>query len=321
MLLVVPRRVVVFGCCWIASAFVGDNDSCSSSSSFTTTQLLLDPQSPRTMPPTATTKCILGFRDGVELLLSATPEEFRTAVRESDGSFLYRGSEEGEQEYADEERMVTCTSSNIADGPLFVLSDPEPDLLAPETYIDPEASAFFQRMEEVVLRKTGSNNDNDNNNVVEDYSGLAPSLAHVGTSSKRDAAEWGTPVSVWPVLLGDNDDKEKFSYCWPKDRRVIHRRLTKGSDGADESTDSNDMNASSWLSEDASLVVNRDLVTALRQGKEVMFSSSSPLPTPTSSRKQRIRQRRRRNAFLIFPADRDDELRAYLEARNYGLPD
>ena len=103
----------------------------------------------------------LPFVQAVDLIRQYCPTEFREAVRQSGGHFLYRGEAIGESP---------------------TILAPEPDLLISSTYDDSKALEYFQ-----CLEKQLANVD------------ARPSKGHIGTADRADAEPWGTPVSVWPL--------------------------------------------------------------------------------------------------------------------------
>ncbi len=72
-----------------------------------------------------------------------------------------------------------------------------PDLLDPVTYKEPEAAAFFAKMEV----------------SMKDFP-VRPSTGHLATSDMRAAAAWGSPCSIWPL-----GDEKSLHYAWLKDAR------------------------------------------------------------------------------------------------------
>lgn len=87
----------------------------------------------------------------------------------SDYRFLYRGF-----------------SSSSDSAPLkqpLVITEPC-DLLSPDTYGSNDAATFFQKLDEEILT---------------DKEPVRPRNGHLGVTTPSLAAEWGTPVSVWPL--------------------------------------------------------------------------------------------------------------------------
>eukprot|EP00960_Hanusia_phi_P026731 746424-Hanusia_phi.AAC.9 len=106
-------------------------------------------------------------------------------------------------------------------------------------------------------------------------SSVRPSCGHIGSADKQVAARWGGAHSCWPV--------GRFSYAWLRGSDVFYPlHLTE----ENESVDYRD-----FL--DRNLVVDEGLDFALRNGKEIMFSSDH---------------------YWIFPSERDDEIRELLIA-------
>jgi hypothetical protein len=205
----------------------------------------------------------LSVSDGVQILWRHCPDEFRRAVQASQ-CFLYRGE-----------------SPSIV-GPTIL--NPKPDLLAPGTYDDPDALAYFAWMERELAGLSSSRSSKRTHDTSKRRTGspseiARPSTGHVGTASEEAARQWGVPVSVWP--LGDS-----FSYVWPRNRPLLY---PGGSGSLDD------------------LVIDKDLDIALRSGREVLFSTSAAdldLRGP---------------AYLAFPKSLEPELRERLRAIRYGL--
>ena len=122
-----------------------------------------------------------------------------------------------------------------------------------------------------------------------------PSTAHVATSDPVDAGKWGNVVSVWP--LGT-----EWSFVWPQERSTFFA--------------SNINNAV-----DDTLVLDKNLVEALKQPREVMFASTFPHGTmglkklPLSKNISSLWT----SAFVAIPMEEEDVLRRKLQERNYGL--
>jgi hypothetical protein len=107
----------------------------------------------------------MSVKEASDLIIKYTPVEFRRAVRDSGGYFLYRGE--------------AITTPKIL--------SPKPDLLDRSTYnnmYNIGAYTYFTNLEKQL--KT--------NNV-----GARPSTGHIGTTDMAAAKPWGNPVSVWPL--------------------------------------------------------------------------------------------------------------------------
>ena len=161
----------------------------------------------------------LTFSQALEVLQRQCPISFQRAVRQS-RKFLYRGE------------SVTCPT---------ILSPPS-DLLDPRTYDDGgDAVLLFTCLE---------------NNKFHDLHSIRPSNGHIGTASRRDAAQWGAPCSIWP--LG-----QPFAYMWPSETQLF----------------------SPGSSCDSVFVVGTGLDEALRLEKEIMYTSPSFLVMPETYEK------------------------------------
>jgi hypothetical protein len=206
----------------------------------------------------------LTLPQAVRLITERCPLEFRRAVQET-GRFLYRGE------------AVTTSP---------VILCPTPDLLEAATYSDHhhhdddddnsrgDALRFFTCLEK---RYSAAS------------SPVLPSHGHVGTACKPEAALWGSPCSVWPlveaaatssssspdgsprVVTGEQHSNSRplFGYMWPSSTSLFY----PGSTCTDD------------------FVVNHGLAQALAHEKEVLFCTSS---------------------FLVVPETYDDQLRLLL---------
>lgn len=213
----------------------------------------------------------LSTPDAVDCLLNHCPRTFRRAVRDSGDRFLYRGETQ-----QDKCPQVLC---------------PAPDLLDLSTYGDEQAVEFFTCLEQELTAKSIQRLHRSDRVLLP-----VPSMSHIGTADKRVAAQWGTPVSVWPLA----DTNELFGYLWPRDNDLIFpgnlcpsRNRIVGKNARDTGS---------------ILIVNDGLDDALRSGKEVMLTSlTGKLEAQTAS------------CFLVFPSTFEDDLRYQLKRINYGL--
>ena len=89
---------------------------------------------------------------------------FLHAVVASDYRFLYRGIDDD------------ISSRNPT------IRTEVPDLLSPETYNSATALKFFEDLEQTMGEEP-----------------VKPSNGHLATTSARDAAQWGTAASIWPM--------------------------------------------------------------------------------------------------------------------------
>jgi hypothetical protein len=240
----------------------------------------------------------LSLDDWADLICADTPESFRQAVQQSH-HFLYRGADDdaGDGDYYNK------YSSNPR------IQHPEPDLLIPGTYDtntdnpDDAALDYFQGLEKRLLRSSSS--------AVVDVVAARPSTGHIATSDPMEASRWGPVVSVWP--LGN-----EWSYVWPQDRKTLLPAVSSISSVDCDDDDDDDV-----------LVVDRNLLEALQQPREVLFASYF-LDLEKPPKTTRTIQRRRsspsdvsyyswRSAFLTIPMQEDAALRQKLQERNYGL--
>ena len=150
------------------------------------------------------------------------------------------------------------------DGLAAVVEDEPYDLLDPETYQSTEAAAYFQSLEEEMTARRMS---------------LKPSNSHLGTTSRKEAATWGTAASIWP--LGQKEIGyawlEEGGLFWPIDERnngTKRRKIVEANIRNNYGVD------------------NRGLANALQVENEIMFRADS--------------------GFLAVPAELDDELRSRL---------
>ena len=148
-----------------------------------------------------------------DFICTYTPKAYRDAVAAT-GKFLYRGE-----------------SSLHKPTILF----PEPDLLVADTYDDPGALIYFQCLEKRLK---------SSEKVL-----ARPSLGHIGTSDKIEAARWGEPVTIWPI-------GGTLSFVWPRHEKVFFPSPTHCP--SDE------------------LAVDYGLALALELGHEVLFATVPP---------------------------------------------
>jgi hypothetical protein len=107
-------------------------------------------------------------------------QRFLQCVKASDYNFLYRG-----------EVIKRSQDERIS---AFIIKEPS-DLLDERTYQSTEAAAYFRQLEnELSLR--GSK--------------VKPSNGHIATTCPKEAAKWGTAVSIWP--LGESN----VNFAWLK---------------------------------------------------------------------------------------------------------
>jgi hypothetical protein len=204
------------------------------------------------------------------LICEFTPRVLRQAVQQSGGRFLYRGADD-----ATIQRRI---------------DHPDPDLLVPGTYDDPDALPYFQCLErQLYLQQQPQQQQSQQQTDAKEILAL-PSTGHVATSDAKEASAWGSVVSVWP--LGS-----EFSFVWPKERNDIFPGGT---------------------CPDKTLVVDRQLDLALALNREVLFASSFPRGVENPQRGIPISVASR-SAYIMIPMEEDQELRRRLEERNYGL--
>jgi hypothetical protein len=218
--------------------------------------------------------------DWADLICADTPESFRQAVQQSH-HFLYRGAADDNDDDDDGGDYYRHNS------PQIIIQHPEPDLLIPGTYEDPEALDYFKCLEKRLLRSAVA---------------ARPSTGHVATSDPMEAGQWGPVVSVWP--LGT-----EWSYVYPKDRSTLFVE-SSGADDCDCDCDA--------------LMVDRNLLEALQQPREVLFASYFLETTqPKSSNKRSwwssILSSSWQSAFLTIPIQEDAALRQKLQERNHGF--
>jgi hypothetical protein len=153
--------------------------------------------------------------------------------------------------------------------------NPEPDLLLPHTYKnDPEdrALAFFQCLQQILPETTAR-----------------PSNAHIGTSCKAIASQWGPTVSVWPLC-------NKLAYVWPlehvTDDNIAQQQQQLFYPPSDCRLDR--------------FALDTNLHVALSNDKEVMFAARNANTIRPCS-------------FLACPSEYDDELKKLLRQCDYGL--
>jgi len=173
----------------------------------------------------------LMFQNAVELIEKFCPVEFLNAVKDT-GAFLYRGE------------TLSLNNSNAS---CYQFETP-PDLLLQGTYGCAEAVEYFQRLEDCSATRSSL---------------VRPSTGHIGTSSIRSAAQWGNPVSVWP--LGTS-----FSYAFPMQRSDFFHC-------GDVFT------TKQMLTPCDEIYWNKELSNALRTDREVMFATLDSSGKPSST--------------------------------------
>lgn len=122
------------------------------------------------------------------------------------------------------------------------------------------------------------------NQLVENIHLVRPSIGHIGTSNIHEAEPWGVPVSVWPI-------GSSISYIWPEKRSSLYPGRCPDHD----------------------IVFSADLTTALKSGKEVLFSTS--LDEKSKGTFPKIKA----SSFLCIPASWDQSLRINLSRKDFGL--
>ena len=145
---------------------------------------------------------------------------------------------------------------------LFVA--PRSDLLDEDTY-DAEAARFFASLDVAMASMP-----------------VRPSNGHLASPVSKDAALWGQPASVWPV------GEAHWAFCRGSSRRTTNTLfwpppLPKDRDRSSSSSSSSSAFSTSGGSRGGSgrslvdalgLVVDRGLTGAIRDGDEVLFTSS-----------------------------------------------
>ena len=187
-----------------------------------------------------------------DFICTYTSNSFRDAVATT-GKFLYRGE------------------SNIHRPTILA---PEPDLLLEGTYDDPAALVYFQCLEKRLK----------SDNVL-----ARPSLGHIATTDKSEAAQWGESVTIWPI-------GGSLSYVWPAREKVFFP--APNTCPSDE------------------LAVNHDLAIALELGHEVLFASE--LVTGDKIPKEFLGQKHE-SAFLVVPAQFERFLKELVRKPNFTI--
>jgi hypothetical protein len=132
-------------------------------------------------PQTDYSSTLLSVDEAIAWIDQNCDRRFLNAVVASDYRFMYRGVNNDEQK------------KNFA----LVLKE-ESDLLIPGTYTDNKAVNYFENLEQILK-----------DDVVK------PSNGHLATTSVREASNWGTPASIWP--LSDN-----AHYAWIQQGGVFY---------------------------------------------------------------------------------------------------
>lgn len=208
----------------------------------------------------------LSLDDALKVIKKECPYGFLYEVASSGAKFLYRGENIG---------LGTGTSDD-SDDVNSIKSDcarmnPKPDLLVPGTYDSDEALRYFHNLEEYLKDLEAFMNFGGRNVVL-----AKPSNGHIATPSIKEASKWGEPVSIWP--LGKD-----LTYSFVRDRKDFY-------DNSVVKTD---------LQSIDDIAINADLALALKEGREVMFSTKAGSGSESSD-------------FIAIPSKYDGEIRSRL---------
>ena len=168
------------------------------------------------------------------------------------------------------------------DRPCLVLSPP--DLLDPSTYGSADAAEFFRALDA---------------ELAEARSPVRPRNGHIATPDSRAAASWGQPASIWPLgtthfayYRGEQEGRVRGTLLYPPPLAPAKM----GGVGTER------------LAASTGLVVDDDLVGAIRDGDEVMFAATRREGGGGGGRGGSM-------AFVAVPLALEGELRAGLGLR------
>lgn len=202
---------------------------------------------------TPTVTYLSSVDEAVALLEKSCDRRFLHAIVASDYRFLYRG-------------FSSSSNNNTPLKQPLVTTEPC-DLLSPETYGSDDAVTFFRKLDEEILT---------------DKEPIRPRNGHLGVTTPSLAAEWGTPVSVWP--LGDN-----VHFAWFRSGGAFYPR--QGGNVASVSRSDiivDGINCGEVSLEDA---LSRDET-------EIMFSGETPFLAVPLALEDQLREGLK-NAFII----------------------
>lgn len=180
--------------------------------------------------------------------------EFLSCVVQSRYGFLYRGLSPRESEAAAHKKELAA----------IIVTDEPHDLLNPDTYQSNDAALYFSSLEKDMAAKGLS---------------IKPSTSHLGTTCLKEAAQWGTAASIWP--LGETG----VEFAWLKEGGVF------------------------WPNKEGGLQRKRSIVTSSTNNGD--GRGMEGLPTALQGEAWEI-MFRAENGFLAVPAALDKELRASL---------
>ena len=144
-------------------------------------------------------------REIAKYIVNNANQKFLRSVVDADYNFLYRG-------------LSPNVSKQLAtDNSALVITNEPFDLLDIETYGSEEAVTYFQSLEVQMYANKLS---------------IRPSNSHIGTTCPKEAAKWGTAMSIWP--LGERGVEfawlEEGGLFWPVSSS--HARAIVHSDGS-----------------------------------------------------------------------------------------
>jgi hypothetical protein len=146
-------------------------------------------------------------REITKYIVNNANQKFLRSVADANYNFLYRGLSPNAS------KQLATTKYSSA---LIITNEPF-DLLDIDTYGSEEAVAYFQSLEVQMYTNKVS---------------IRPSNSHIGTTCPKEAAKWGTAVSIWP--LGEHGVEfawlEEGGLFWPVSSS--HARAIVHSDGS-----------------------------------------------------------------------------------------
>merc|ERR1711957_607672 len=123
---------------------------------------------------------LASVEDAIALLEQRCDRKFLHSIVASDYHFLYRGSQ----------------SSPMARTRPAIVEGEGSDLLLPDTYGEEAALSFFRKLDDAMASGP-----------------IRPGVnAHLATTSLSDSAEWGSPMSIWP-LSSESSSEQNNHYA------------------------------------------------------------------------------------------------------------
>mmetsp|Transcript_27737 Transcript_27737/g.61082 ORF Transcript_27737/g.61082 Transcript_27737/m.61082 type:complete len:363 (+) Transcript_27737:60-1148(+) len=293
----------------------------------------------------------LSVKELAAFLVSNTPQEFRRAIRQSGGRFLYRGDENSNEN--DRQDPGDGDPGRIIRIGIY---SPYPDLMLPETYgYDSKALDYFERLEDRLSsfqrrRRPTVTTTRTETQIPKFPTGFSPfatyhrqprrrlvakpSNGHIATSDPLEAGRWGRVVSVWPLVTElDNDtnyfyyyhqqqdatpknrdnNNSNFSYVWPRNRPTFYSAMTTAEDNEDTESNINNYNPPQQKQKRRE---TDDILVINEQLEDALLAKDGRevlFATNTNANTMPS------STFVAVSIEIDNELKHELEAIDYGL--